>query len=187
MKIKFVDFWQGFDPNANFLLEHLRQIGDFTTDDNPDVVIYSCYGAEHRNFKTPRIFFSAENQRADFTACDFAITFDYTNHPRHFRYPLFAVYADIYDWWPKLTQSSSDASHLSAWQSKTKFCCMVVSNGKCKRRNKFFDKLSSVAKVDSGGRYQNNIGGPVSDKLAFIENYRFLRTLVIPRRNLLNH
>lgn len=174
MKVKFVDFWPGFDPTDNFLLAHLNDLGEFTIDDEPDVVFFSCYGVAHRKFSKPRIFYSAENQRPDFTACDFAITLDYNPHPRHFRYPLFAVYSDIYQWWNKLTHQQSDTDLLASWQSKSKFCCMVVSNGMSRRRNDFFDKLSTIKSVDSGGRFRNNVGGPVPDKLTFIRDYRFV-------------
>lgn len=54
-----------------------------------------------------------------------------------------------------------------------KFCAWVVSNGSGYVRNKFFDKLSEYKKVDSGGSYKNNVGGPVSDKLDFLKNYKF--------------
>ena len=47
---------------------------------------------------------------------------------------------------------------------KTKFCSYVVS-GHSRRRNKnrleIFQKLSKYKQVDSGGRFMNNIGGPV--------------------------
>ncbi len=174
MKVRFVDFWPGFDPFDNFLLNHLRAIGDFTVDDQPDVLFYSCYGTEHRKFRTPRIFYSAENLRPDFSACDFAITFDYNAHPRHFRYPLFAVYSDIYDWWPKLLESNSDPELLATWRSKSRFCAIVVSNSRSQRRNDFFRKLHAAKHVDSGGRFMNNVGGPVPNKLAFIRDYRFV-------------
>jgi hypothetical protein len=51
---------------------------------------------------------------------------------------------------------------------------MVVSNGKAKERIDFFNRLSAYKKVDSGGRYLNNIGGPVVDKKEFIKAYKFV-------------
>lgn len=57
---------------------------------------------------------------------------------------------------------------------KKKFCNMVVSNPKRdKVFEEFFYKLSEYKRVDSGGRYLNNIGGPVSAKLDFIRDYKF--------------
>ena len=40
-------------------------------------------------------------------------------------------------------------------------------------RNKFFDKLSEYKKVDSGGRFRNNIGERVGNKIKFLSNYKF--------------
>ena len=51
---------------------------------------------------------------------------------------------------------------------------MVVSNGQSKKRLDFFEKLSKYKRVDSGGMVLNNIGGPVSDKMEFIKDYRFV-------------
>jgi hypothetical protein len=50
---------------------------------------------------------------------------------------------------------------------------MVVSNHNAKKRINFFHLLSEYKKVDSGGRYLNNIGSPVKNKLDFIKNYKF--------------
>ena len=58
-------------------------------------------------------------------------------------------------------------------KSKSRFCNMVVSNSKCKSRNNFYHLLNQQKKVDSGGKYLNNVGGPVHDKLDFISKYKF--------------
>ena len=34
--------------------------------------------------------------------------------------------------------------------------------------------MSSKEKVDSGGKFLNNVGGPVTDKLSFIKDYKFV-------------
>ena len=51
---------------------------------------------------------------------------------------------------------------------------MVVSNGNAKERIKFFNELSKYKTVDSGGKYLNNVGGPVADKMDFIKDYKFV-------------
>jgi len=56
---------------------------------------------------------------------------------------------------------------------KRKFCNFVVSNSGCQHRNDFFAKLSKYKKVDSGGRFANNIGYPVQDKRKFQSEYKF--------------
>ncbi|WP_455586206.1 glycosyltransferase family 10 domain-containing protein [Bacteroides sp.] len=49
----------------------------------------------------------------------------------------------------------------------------IKDNGTSPHRNRFFKLLSEYKRVDSGGRYMNNIGGPVPDKEIFIKNYKF--------------
>jgi hypothetical protein len=61
-----------------------------------------------------------------------------------------------------------------------KFCCFIVSNPRCEVRNRFFDKMNSRMKVDSWGRYKNNMGslppgGHSTDAFAdFISQYKFI-------------
>lgn len=50
---------------------------------------------------------------------------------------------------------------------------MVVSNPKGLLRNQFYAALNVRKSVDSGGKYLNNVGGPVPDKLEFLSKYRF--------------
>jgi hypothetical protein len=54
------------------------------------------------------------------------------------------------------------------------FCSFVVSNsnGVKDRENMFFE-LSKYKPVNSGGRYLNNIGKPVDDKLDFEQKHKF--------------
>lgn len=53
-------------------------------------------------------------------------------------------------------------------ENKTDFCSFVYSNADAaKCREKIFSKLSEYKQVNSGGRYNNNVGGPVSSKLEF--------------------
>ena len=56
-----------------------------------------------------------------------------------------------------------------------KFCSFVVSNAAFgdPMRKRFFERLSKYKKVDSGGRWMNNVGGSVKDKLAFCRGYKF--------------
>jgi hypothetical protein len=174
VKIKFVDFWFGFIPDKNYFFKLLSQSYDLVLCDDPDILIYSCYGTEYLKYDCIKVFFTAENLRPDFTGCDYAISFDYNNDPRHFRLPLYALYIDQTDSLEKLIQKKTRSEALEIWRSKTKFCCMVVSNGQSKKRLNFFEKLSKYKTVDSGGAVMNNVGGPVKDKLDFIKDYRFV-------------
>lgn len=61
-----------------------------------------------------------------------------------------------------------------------KFCCFIVSNDACKTRNNMFNILNKYKKVDSGGKYCNNINYVIKDNYwcdefrAFISNYKFI-------------
>jgi GR25 family glycosyltransferase involved in LPS biosynthesis len=61
-----------------------------------------------------------------------------------------------------------------------KFCCFIVSNPRCEVRNRFFDRLNAVKRVDSLGRFKNNMGmtcpyGHSSDQFRdFIRQYKFI-------------
>ena len=168
LRIKFTDFYKGFIWNSHGLYKYLIQHFDLELSENPDLIIYSCYyGTEFLKYSCPRIFYTAENIRPDFRFCDFAVSFDYSSNPRHLRLPLYPVYFgnDI------LTQTR-DADKLS--KSKKGFCSFVVSNSKeSEERVQFFHQLSMYKLVASGGRYSNNVGGPVSDKRAFIRDFLF--------------
>ena len=58
---------------------------------------------------------------------------------------------------------------------KRKFCSFVVSNSQFgdPMRRKFFERLSKYKRVDSGGKFLNNVGGPVKDKIEFCKGYKF--------------
>ena len=51
---------------------------------------------------------------------------------------------------------------------------MLVSNGKAKERIDFFHELSKYKKVDSGGKYLNNINRSIDNKMDFIKDYKFV-------------
>lgn len=170
LKLNFVDFWPvGFDPYNNFFYNLLSTVYDVQLTEHPDLVIYSCYGNTYLQYQCTRLFFTPENMRPDFTACDYAIGFDYLTRDNYLRVPLFVLYCE--GELERLMNKGQSAESILA--SKTGFCNMVVSNPHSKRRIQFFEKLSRYKKVDSGGKYLNNIGGPVADKRAFVRKYKF--------------
>ena len=175
LKIKFCDFWKYFHEESNYFYDLLSKFYDLEISDDPDILIYSTYGTEYLKYNCIRIFYTAENMRPDFMGCDFAISFDYNDNPRHFRLPLYALYIDQHPGsLEKLKREKTKEEALSIWRSKTKFCCMVVSNPKSKKRIDFFEKLSKYKKVDSGGTVLNNVGEPIKNKMDFIKDYRFV-------------
>jgi len=174
IKINFTDFWKGFDKENNYFVKLLSQLYDVRISEEPDFLFYSCYGYEYLKYKCIRISFISENQRPDFSGCDYALSFDINNDPRHYRLPLYRLYIDLWGQDMNALKNRSAQEIREQWKAKDKFCCMLVSNGNSKKRINFFHKLSGVKRVDSGGRYLNNIGRSVDNKLEFIKDYKFV-------------
>jgi hypothetical protein len=63
---------------------------------------------------------------------------------------------------------------------KTKFCIFSVSNGNCKERNDFFNKLSEYKTVDSCGKFMNNMNRKCPGEFEsteycdFLSDYKFM-------------
>jgi hypothetical protein len=107
-----------------------------------------------------------ENRRADRDICDYVLDSDFNpGNPRHFRFPIWASFG---------VHQFTAKKNVQAFMNKPKFCCMLVSNPKAKERIEFFNRLSEYKKVDSAGRYLNNVGHYVEDKIAFIRDYKFV-------------
>ncbi len=169
IRIKFVDFWPGFDPEDNYFYHLLGMRYQVVLSDHPDFVICSLFGQEFRNYTCTRIVFIGENRRPDFSRYDYAFSFDHLVHERHFRFPLYGYCLGLHP--ERLVQSGLDAERLL--EGKTRFCNFVYSNPNAPRRNAFFKKLSKYKTVDSGGKVLNNLGHLVDDKISFLAPYKF--------------
>ena len=174
IKINFVDFWPGFDKTNNYFFNLLVQKYKVSIDENPEILFYSCYNNTYLNYSCTRIFYTPENIRPDFSACDFAFTFDYTKRKNHFRLPLYSMYVDLLNMKHKIESIPTREEAKKIWKAKSKFCCMVVSNANATKRLDFFKELSKIKQVDSGGAVLNNVGGKVPDKFEFIKDYKFV-------------
>lgn len=177
IKVKFVGFWDGWNPDNNFIINTLRTFCNPELSDDPDYLFASCSSVEYLNYDCVRIFYTGENICPDFNVFDYAIGFeDMEFGDRYLRYPLYLV-DELYGEDYKLMQTK----HINPDETlseKTDFCSFVVSNGRDTAdevRTLFFKQLSQYKKVNSGGRYLNNIGQPegVEDKLAFQTKHKF--------------
>jgi hypothetical protein len=183
LKINFVDFWPNYEKTDNYFYNLLKSNYDLVIDENPDVLFYSSFGQDYLKYKCTRVFYTGENIRPDFAACDFAFTFDFNFNKKHFRLPLYSIYIDHHNMLPQLERTKTREEAIKIWEAKTKFCCMVVSNPNCTKRIEFFKQLSKFKKVDSGGRVLNNVGGRVADKIEFIRDYKFVISFENSDRN----
>jgi hypothetical protein len=175
IRIDFVDFWENMNKTNFYFFKLLSRKYTVIIDSvKPDLIFYSDYGFNYLKYNCKRIYWTGENIRPDFTGFDFGFTFDYNNNKKHYRLPLYSLYIDGLGMSKKINDLKTKQEYVEVWNKKTKFCCMVVSNPRAKFRLDFFEKLSKVKLVDSGGKVLNNIGGPVPDKLAFIQDYKFV-------------
>lgn len=173
IRINFTDFGSSFVLEENFIYRMLSEHYRVIIDEHPDYLFYSVGGYRHLDFPDAvRIFYTGENVVPDFNVCDYAIGFHHLQfEDRYLRYPLFLVHRIGESELRRLEQPKT----ISREMAHRKFCNFVYSNGRQADplREYFFHRLSKYKRVDSGGRYMNNIGAPVGDKLAFLSEYKF--------------
>jgi len=171
IKIDFVDFWSDFIKTDNYFYNRLKKYYNVEISDHPDYVFCSYFSQKHFRYRNcVKILYMGENVIPDFNLYDYAMGFNHINfEDRYLRLPHYALYdKDIEPALKKHTHS--DEYYLA----KKKFCNRVVSNPDASgEREAMFNALDAFKKVDSGGRYGNNIGHPVKDKIAFERDYRF--------------
>ena len=171
IRLQFVGFWDGFDPHDNYFTRLLGRRYHLELCDDPDFIIFSYVGERRRDYRRwncVRIFYTGENIPPDWSACDWAFSFEHTPHPRHFRLPHWPFYVD-----PLALVKPIDHDPATILSQKKRFCAFVVSNPLCRTRNDFFRKLSRYKPVDSGGKVLNTLGHRVGDKQAFLRDYKF--------------
>ena len=170
LNIKFLDFEPYFPQRQHMLWELISRHYEICETAHPDYLLDRGVSLRHHQYvDCVKILFVNENMVPDFNSFDYAVGFDHLSFgDRYLRHPLFARYASFRQLLER--KIPSDAELLNR-----KFCSFVVSNANmCNPiRKKFFDALSKYKKVDSGGRYMNNIGGPVKDKVDFCRGYKF--------------
>lgn len=175
IRLDFSDFYHGFNKTNNFFYNLLVKRFDVEICDQPDFLIYSNRERHvHRLQVCTKIYFAVECYEPDFSECDYAFTCRYLDDPRHFRLPFYVLYGDP----RRLLKDNDDLDRIFA--AKSKFCSFVVSSQhprKNRNRSDFFLKLSKYKRVDSGGRFMNNIGGPIqgssNGKVEFLKPYKF--------------
>jgi len=184
IRMDLCDFAPGFPKAKNFFMNTLRTRYDIEITDQPDFLLFSGNSFQHRLHTCPRIFYTGESGLPNWRECDYALTFNYLDDPRHLRLPLYVIYAhsEELSQVPPLHQPGATPSEPpeAVLARKNKFCAFVVGNvhrRATRKRVDFFQRLSRYKHVDSGGRALNNIGGPIpggsAGKVAFLRPYKF--------------
>jgi hypothetical protein len=173
IRLDFCDFSPYFNKTNNFFYKLLSERFDVQLYDQPEFLIYSCYGHAHRLYSGVRIFSSGESDMPDFSECDYSIASIHLDDPRHLDLPLYFQYGKP----EEIIKKNDNPEQILA--SKTKFCSFVIGGYNRKNHNRvaFFQKLSKYKQVDSGGKKFNNIGGPIPsgsrNKINFLQQYKF--------------
>lgn len=170
IKIKFVDFIN--NGYIAFITDILKRRYNVVITDEPDYIFYGPYGNQYLRYDCIRIFYTSECYTPNFNECDYAIGFDRLDFgDRYMRIPLYQLFQYV-----KFYKMLTDRKPFTEedLKQKTEFCNYVVSNSFVKDvRTEIFLKLCEYKKVNSGGRYRNNIGGAVKDKYAFQLKHKF--------------
>ncbi len=169
IKVFFVDFWEDFNPYDNHFLDALKEYNKVeVTSKNPDLLFYSWLGDNQKYFKCTKIYYTPEILNPNYWECDYALSFKRWNDGKNLRYPNYLLYNYSAS---QLIKNTDEIKNII--DRKHSFCSFVVSNPNSAKRIDFFQKLSKYKKVDSGGRYLNNIGRSINNKLEFLSNYKF--------------
>lgn len=169
IRIKFVDFWDDFVPETNLFYQILAAHYEVELSDEPEYLFCSVFGETHLQYDCVKIFYTGENQCPDFNLFDYALGFERMEFgDRYFRLPIYYLNRYQKDF------RAMQEKHVKPVPEKTGFCSFVYSNDRASEvREQFFNQLSAYKTISSGGRYKNNIGGPVADKLAFESKHKF--------------
>lgn len=180
VKIKFSGMSGRFNENHNFIVDILKKKYKVVISEQPDYLFYSDSSKDYLKYDCIRIYYTPENLVPDFNICDYGISYQYIDYEdRYIRYPIYLVDSFIAyenDNYVSELQMARE-KHLNnqnLLDYKKEFCSFVYSNSEAvKCREDFFDFLSSYKLVNSGGRYKNNVGGPIDSKLSFQETHKF--------------
>lgn len=186
IKIGFSDFWGELIPNDNYFFNLLSQKYKIEiNNEDPDILFYTVYSKNHMKYDMNRvikILYTGENQRPNYNECHYSLSFDYSDDPRNYRLPLWAL---ILNWFDRPYRDERDQAYLHSIDDflnkkpieKSKFCSFIASNPAGKRLE-FVPKLHKYKHVDCGGVIYNNIPkiqgrGDQIYKIEFLKNYKF--------------
>lgn len=185
MKITFSDFWSPFDPENNFFIHALKQCFDdveVVLPEDADIMFFSVFGRENTMYKhCKKVFFTGENQRPNFKACDFSLTFDFDSYDgKNFRLPLWYLYIDWFnvktylnpEWLIPVSYLYNENEFTQ--KQKNKFCSIVFGRNVESRMNAI-QNLSQYKPVDVFGKINPDFPLPDGEKnkLDLISNYKF--------------
>ena len=170
LRISVVDFGLGYGL-ADRVLDWVVDRYDVAfVQQDAGYVLHSCNGYDVLRHPGVRIFVTGENVLPDFNLSDYAFGFArHTYGDRYQRLPLYRLYKPVYE---RLLRPRPPAAELL--RAKSGFCAYVASSpADAPERQRLAGLLAAYKRVDLGGRWMNNVGGPVSNKYAFQARCKF--------------
>jgi hypothetical protein len=157
VRINFEGFSVNFDYTLFLPYKILLKHFDVKIVDNPDYLFCSGYkGYNFLKFKGIRIFFMGEVFSPDFNLVDYAISnidnFNYGD--RGIYIPAIMPFIHGIELLPDRKRFTRDDIH-----AKDKFCNFIYSHEGIQKRTELFQIISAYKRVDSAGKYLNNMGG----------------------------
>jgi len=171
-----------FNPADNYFFDlfslRYKVVLDRTT---PDLLIYSCFGLEHKKYKCFKIFFSGENipnpnpaikVNPDYSECDISLT-KFASNNVNLYFPLWAMFIN---WFSKYQPRPlpSNPTYLTAITDITKNAAerslkgfdlrddvLFINNNFIKDRVMLFLDLQKYVPIDSYGQLFTNVESPL--------------------------
>ena len=170
LRISVVDFGLGYGLADRVLDWVVDRYDVAIVQQDADFVLHSCNGFDVLRHPGVRIFVTGENVMPDFNISDYAFGFARLSFAdRYRRLPLYRLYKPVY---AQMLRPRPPADKLL--RAKTGFCAFVASSpADDPARQQIVNLLASYKRVDLGGSWMNNVGGPVPNKYAFQANYKF--------------
>jgi len=171
IRVKFIPFEPWFKEDDNFIYNILKQRYEVVLSEEPDYLFAPIWTEEHIKYPNcVKIQYSGENLCPDFNMFDYAIAFEYLQYEdRYLRFPYAYLNKE------KCELMENKHKNVRSDSASREFCNFIYSNGQADSiRERFFEQLSLYKRVDSAGKYRNNMGGVRCDnKYDFQKNYKF--------------
>ena len=186
LKIKFVDFWPGFEPGHNLLLSALKtyfsdtRIVSCMPGQPYDICFCSIFGTE-RFMERNRIMFLGENIRPDYQQCEASLSSDLDSYCGMNHYlPLWLLEYDIFQDNPYSTFDAQAFESLTKRQDpdpdfslRSNQICAIFNNRELARIN-LLGSLGTAQMIDGYGRYYGRSFAPgYASKIALLRQYKF--------------
>lgn len=167
IKVKYVDDNGWVFSSGTLIHSILNKNYNIELSEEPEYLFFSDRSHDNLDYEDCiKIFYTEENCEPDFNLCDYAISFQNINYgDRHITIPNWIALGKHreYDKAIENMKNKHNIDRNKFLDSKTDFCSFVYSHGTGDpMREDFFKKLcSEYKKVNSGGGFLNNIGGPI--------------------------